>query len=52
MMWCVDCGWSKAITIYDDYADMRKLEHRCRCLLHNKAVDKDSPVCPDYERVS
>lgn len=52
MVWCNDCGWAKAFTIYDNYNDMVKLSHKCRCLLHNKAVEKDQPVCPDYERVS
>ena len=52
MVWCVDCAWSKAFTIYDSYRDMQKLAHRCRCVLHNVAVEKDQPVCPDYERVS
>ena len=52
MVWCVDCAWSKAFTIYDSWEAMMKLQHKCRCVLHNKAVEKDSPVCPDYERVS
>lgn len=51
-MWCCDCGFSKAITIYDTYESMVRLSHKCRCILHNKTVEKDSPVCPDYERVS
>ena len=52
MVWCVDCAWSKAFTIYDNYSDMVKLAHKCRCVLHNRMVEKDQPVCPDYERVS
>ena len=51
MVYCNDCGWAKAYTIYDSYSDMVKLHHKVRCLLHNCAKEKDSPVCPDYEKV-
>ena len=28
MVWCVDCAWSKAFTIYDSYQDMVKLMNK------------------------
>ena len=52
MVYCNDCGFAVAFTIYDSYKDMVKLQHKVRCSLHNCAKEKDSPVCKDYVRVS
>ena len=45
---CQDCGWSKAVTIWDTWELMKRCEGKTRCLLHNCMKDPDDLACADF----